>query len=357
MSETKTTIQQLEKRGNPLIEGNRASIYWRGSVSPDLRCDLTNWEDGEAVQLIKVKKNLWFHEFELPADAYIEYAFFRDGKRVPDPLNPKVTPNGLGAINHFFGMPDYKPTEWIQHNPNIPHGKVFSARLPTENYLDGSWRKAYFYQPPVDKPVPLIVVYDGREYHFRARLTEMLDNLIAANRIEPVALAMVENSENNRSLEYSCSESCLLFVGHILLPFASQRLNLLNLQDHPGTYGIVGASLGGLMAFYTALRFPNIFGNALLQSGAFSIHNYDYVVWDLVKNLRKNQLNIWMDCGKYEMLREVNRNMSAVLEKRGCKFIYHEYSGGHNFPSWRDDLPHGLEHLFGIKPGQSVTAG
>ena len=39
--------------------------------------------------------------------------------------------------------------------------------------------------------------------------------------------------------------------------------------------------------------------------------------------------------------------MHQLLAGRGYDVTYHEYNGGHNYPSWRDDLLHGLEVLFG----------
>ena len=45
---------------------------------------------------------------------------------------------------------------------------------------------------------------------------------------------------------------------------ASQHLRLINIHDHPGEYGVLGASAGGLMSFYTGLRMSEIFGKVLL---------------------------------------------------------------------------------------------
>jgi enterochelin esterase-like enzyme len=347
MNETKAIIDKLEENGNPIIEGNRAMIYWHGGDPPVLASDFSFWESGEPIVLSKVGKNLWVHELELPSDAYIEYAFFKDKTRVLDPLNRRVIPNGLGNYNNYFGMPDYKPTEWINHTQGIPHGKVFSAALPTYYMIAGKYRKVYFYQPPVNEPVPLIVVYDGAEYNFRARLSDMLDNLIAANRVQPAALAMVCNSPKIRPIEYCCTDLTVQFILQILIPTANQKLNLLDPSKHPGSFGILGSSMGGLMSFYTALRAPQIFGKALAQSSAFTFNNFDFVVWDLLKGTKAKKVNFWIDCGKYEMLLASNRNMTAAMQKRGWKFVYREHSGGHNYPSWRDNLPDGLEYLFG----------
>ncbi len=47
-----------------------------------------------------------------------------------------------------------------------------------------------------------------------------------------------------------------------------------------------------------------------------------------------------------KLLLEGNRRMLPVLKEAGHRVRYREYSGGHNYPAWRDDLWHGLEWLF-----------
>jgi enterochelin esterase-like enzyme len=41
--------------------------------------------------------------------------------------------------------------------------------------------------------------------------------------------------------------------------------------------------------------------------------------------------------------------MAGLLAEKGFDFRYNEYSGGHNYPSWRNDAGKGLEFLFGVK--------
>jgi enterochelin esterase family protein len=53
-----------------------------------------------------------------------------------------------------------------------------------------------------------------------------------------------------------------------------------------------------------------------------------------------------MDCGCFEPLTESNRRMLPVLKEAGHRVQYREYSGGHNYPAWRDDVWRGLQWLF-----------
>jgi enterochelin esterase family protein len=107
------------------------------------------------------------------------------------------------------------------------------------------------------------------------------------------------------------------------------------------------------MALYSGLRATHIFGHVLSQSGAFAIPDYefpmthfDFGVFDLARSPRKRRLSVWMDCGCFERLLDGNRRMLPVLQEAGHRVHYREYSGGHNYPAWRDDVWRGLEWLY-----------
>jgi enterochelin esterase family protein len=112
--------------------------------------------------------------------------------------------------------------------------------------------------------------------------------------------------------------------------------------------------MGGLMALYTGLRLPHIFGYVLGQSGAFTLGEYDTIVYDLLTIPGKKLPRLWLDVGLYDFrdLLATNRRMHSLLSQRGIPLGYREYPAGHNFPAWRDDLWRGLEWLFGSRdPG------
>lgn len=67
---------------------------------------------------------------------------------------------------------------------------------------------------------------------------------------------------------------------------------------------------------------------------------------ELVRYLPPQPIIVWMDVGKFENLLPENQLMYDLLVKRGYQVQYREYPGGHNYTSWRNDLPIGLESLF-----------
>jgi enterochelin esterase-like enzyme len=101
------------------------------------------------------------------------------------------------------------------------------------------------------------------------------------------------------------------------------------------------------MALFAGLRAPHIFGRVLSQSGAFAIPDGDsFVVFELARAARSRRLSVWMDCGSFERLTEGNERMLPILKEAGHRALYREYSGGHNYPVWRDNVWRGLEWLY-----------
>ena len=266
---------------SPLIDGDRVTFVWNGSDPVHLLGDFNNWAmDAPPLPLEPAGPDRWARTLHLPRDAYIEYAYLRDGVRFPDPLNPHTVSDGLGHMNSTFWMPDAQDTS-LARQRGVPRGTVTRHTVPGQGYVVGANRTVHLYQPPVPDPCPLLVVFDGRGYLRQARLTTIVDNLIAQGRIRPLALALVSPGGQGRTVEYACSDTTVAFIVRCVLPLAQARLHLLDVAHTPGAYGMMGASMGGLMALYTALRAPEIFGNVLCKSGAFGADHLYYRSGDL----------------------------------------------------------------------------
>lgn len=342
--------KRLKHEQTPLIDGDVATFVWRGEKAPDLVSDFTGWEEGKAVKLTEKKRGLWTYQLHLPPDAYIEYNFVQGLENQEDPYNPRQSPNGSGGYNHYFHMPDYLPTTLAEKRNKIPHGIVTRFVIPTEFMAFGSRRTVHLYHPPVERPVPLVVIWDGQDYLHRVHLNLMVDNLIADQQIQPLALAFVHNGgAAARSIEYACNDSTLIFLINKVFPLAREHLNLIDIKTAPGAYGVAGASMGGLMALYTGARLPHVFGKVLSQSGAFCLGSMDTVVFDLLKKYHRRPLKIWMDVGLYDLpsLLACNRRIQNTLVTAGYPLVYREYHAGHNYPAWRDEIWHGLVSLYG----------
>jgi enterochelin esterase-like enzyme len=355
---THPLLARAEAGGTPVIDGDTATLVWQGAEPPLLLSDHDGWDPEHPGEWTEIAPGLWSHTMTLAPDAYIEYVFQTgpaEEDRTPDPFNSRTSPNGIGQTNHFFYMPAGAATPLAQRVRGVQAGTVTRHVVEHKALVVGGKRPVWLYQPSTSDPVPLVVVWDGGDYYRRGRLTQIVDNLIGQRRIRPIALALVENGGQARVVEYACSDASIGFVMQCVLPLAAERLRLIDAHASPGSrgaYGILGASMGGLMALYMGMRLPHVFGHVLSQSGAFWQGPLPWVVTDLVRDGTVRPLRIWMDAGRYEWLLPGNRDMHALLTARGYDVTYREFSGGHNYPAWRDDIWRGLEHLY---PGEALS--
>jgi enterochelin esterase family protein len=331
---------------NPIISGTTVTFLWQGDVAPHFISDLHGWEDNP-MPLTEHSPGRWGITFDLAENAYLEYAFYdpQTKERFPDPLNKKSVYNGVGNYNHYFYMSVFNPTPFTR-TPGGLRGTVTRHKINSEFVSSTKERPLILYQPPTEAPVPLLVVYDGPDYFTRGKLVEIVDNLIAEGRIRPLALAMVQNGGPARTVEYGGSDATLAFLMGGVIPFAAERIPLLDFNQSPGCYGIMGASMGGIMAVYTALRLPQVFGHALSQAGAFHLWQTETVAVQLARHIPVQPVKLWLDCGQMDFLLDSNRAMADVLREKGYDFVYRENGGAHNYTTWRNACIEGLEWLF-----------
>ena len=120
---------------------------------------------------------------------------------------------------------------------------------------------------------------------------------------------------------------------------------------------MAGFSYGGITAAYAGLKFSNLFGKVLSQSGAFywNPENYGKTDWlvDRYEETEKLPLDFYMSLGIFEFSYKDhykgNLNMKKVIKDKGYNILYEEFSGGHNTYDLQFTLPNGLIYLFGEK--------
>jgi enterochelin esterase family protein len=343
-------LERARNEGTPLIDGSQVTFVWQGPKAPRLIADFNGWEWGERITLSATEQaDVWTYSITLPNDAYLEYAFLIDGERALDPHNARRIWNGISADNNVMAMPGFEPNRWKRRRPKTPRGTLTRQAVDTVGMLAGKQRTITLYQPPTDAPSPLLVVYDGRDYLRRAFIVPIIENLIAAGEIAPIALALVDNGKQARMLEYMCADATLFFITNRVLPLAQQHLNVIDIEAQPGAYGILGASMGGLMALHTGLSLPRIFGKIISQSGAFefTFAGHDLPIFAHVRALAGLPLRIWQDVGTLEWLLGSNRTMHAALTESGWDHRYVEFHAGHNYTAWSTSLPDALMWAFG----------
>lgn len=143
-----------------------------------------------------------------------------------------------------------------------------------------------------------------------------------------------------------------------IIPWVRQNYNI---TEKPEEAIICGLSLGGLTAAYLGLKYPDVFGNVLSQSGYFCYDPEDYSgidgdCWIGTKFKEKNKLSLkfYLDMGvletKYKII-DPNINLKDALMDKGYNVDLQWFNGGHDYLSWGETLANGLISLIGMKLG------
>jgi len=341
----------------PLVEPGQVTFVYRGQAD---EVHLRRWISGFNTSLPMEKlegTDLWAITMELPGGSRFEYKFevVRAGERslVLDPFNEVQAqdPFGANSVCQGFG---YKRPDWTLHDPEARSGTLtglridsrgFEGRRDVHVYLPARFRKSRRY--------PLLVVHDGPDYLRYADLKTVLDNLI--HRLEIPAMIVALTQSPDRLIEYTGDPRHARFIGEELLPALADRFPLV---DDSSARGLMGASLGGVAALHTASKYPDLFGQLLLQSGSFAFsdlgHHQKGPVFDpvvrFINEYRKKPFalaeKIYLSCGIYESLIYENRSLVPLLQAQGMQINFEEARDAHNWENWRDRLRNGLTWLF-----------
>jgi enterochelin esterase family protein len=298
--------------------------------------------------------DLWFKTERIPKDARFGYLVNENdtGYR-RDPLNPRFWSGR--SVAELPGAPE---EPWIHERPQVPKGtvtkEVFKSTVLAED------RTITVFQPAngvSGETFNLLVVFDGESYGRDGGVPTptILDNLTHELRIPPTVAVLV-NSQMTRNRDLLCSEPFAWFVARELVPWVREKYHV---TADPTRTAVAGSSYGGLAAAWVAFRHPDVFGNVVSQSGSFNYvpkravaHDSDYYTetgWLIRQFVRAPtlQLRFYLQVGRFEGLSEPNRHLRDVLEAKGYQVTFAEYSGNHDYLSWRNSLGEGLMVVFG----------
>ncbi len=162
--------------------------------------------------------------------------------------------------------------------------------------------------------------------------------MIAAGKVEPFIIVFVDPIDRNK--EYWMSDSFADWMARTLVPLVDRRYRTRATRDGRA---LGGASLGGVISVWTALRHPAIFSRVAGHSTAFQIDEERLLAslsrLDAARR-RRHPLRFYLDAGRYEpAIFDTTRRANIILRARGYPVTYREAPVGHNYTAWRDRLP------------------
>lgn len=211
-----------------------------------------------------------------------------------------------------------------------------------------------------DKQYPVLYMHDGQNIMDPKtayvgkdwRVDETVLKLIRQKKIKEIIVVGIYNTPD-RLDEYSWSEkgqNYLRFLIEELKPFIDQ--NYRTLRDAENT-AIIGSSMGGLISFYAAWHYPEVFGMAGCMSSSFYYNNDRSIRQVIEYNGHKKPVKFYIDHGEDGSLR--GQKMFVELSKKGYVIgqdvdYYYAPGAEHNEKEWAARLERPL--LFFFKNGR-----
>ncbi len=322
---------------------------------------------GPGDELRQTADGVWTIMAELPPDFYT-YTFTVDGVRTVDPSNTWIKPGAMRIQNMLF-----VPGEAIYFaaTQSVPHGEI-RIRWYESSAL-GEPRRMHVYTPPdydqsqASHPV-LYLLHGGGDddaaWSTIGRAGFILDNLIAAGKVEPMIVVMPngkvdkpgftlflsdEDKQNPEAMQEridTISELHDRFVDDLLtsiMPIVECAYRVRNDRE---SRAIAGLSMGGAETLRVAPSHLDLFAyigvfSMGLQTGHDAGVNTDFVqrnseffadaakTNDLVKLL-------YVACGDNDaVVTDGPRLLHETLERYRIEHIFNESSGGHTWINWR----------------------
>ncbi len=196
------------------------------------------------------------------------------------------------------------------------------------------------------------------------RVGETAARLIAEQKIRPLIIVGIDNTKNRvcEYIPYKSNDPRVLkpkgkhypeFLQREAMPLIEERYPVLK---GPENTGLGGSSLGGLIAFYTQMAAPGVFGRLLIESPSLFVANRK--ILDESRRFRNWPSRVYLAMGTREagnpqkdakVVDDV-RELEVVLRKAGLDEqrlkVRIEEAASHNEAAWAARFPEALEFLY-----------
>lgn len=320
--------------------------------------------------LTKNEIGVWEYTSPTPlAPELYMYSFDVDGTRVLDPSNVYMIRDVATVTNIFLIDGEGSRAHNYMVN-DVPHGSV--SRVWYDSPGLGKNRRMTIYTPPgyEDSGESYPVLYllhgaggDEEAWIALGRAAQILDNLIAEGKAEPMIVVMTNGNAVQSAAPGESAE------GLTVPKFDVSRMNrgefeisfpdIVNYVDNhyrtkadKAHRAIAGLSMGGYHSLHISKQFPDMFDYVGLFSAAiFPPEGSNSPIYDNFDEKLKIQFEkkpklYWIAIGDQDFLYDANVAYRKILDDNGYPYVYYETPEGHIWKNWRIYLSEFAPQLF-----------
>ena len=298
------------------------------------------------------------------------YSLYVDGVRMNDPNNVYMLRDIASYQSYFLVDGSLSENYFVR---NVKHGTVSKVWYPAPK-LGMEERRATVYTPAGyadndGKRYPVLYLLHGAGGDENAwtelgRAAQILDNLIAQGKAEPMIVVMPNGNGGQKAApgEYENAMYKPSFMnpktmeGFVevafpdLVKWVDSHYRTLADKQHRA---IAGLSMGGFHSLYISANNPQMFGYVGLFSAAVNrmgrgenAHIYEQLDEKLARQFSPAPQLYYIAIGKTDFLYKDNVDFRHRLDQKGYKYEYLETDGGHIWRNWRIYLNQFVPKLF-----------
>lgn len=322
-----------------------------------------------AAALTKDEKGIWTYTTPAAlAPELYSYTFLVDGLKINDPSNVYMIRDVQSVTNVFLIGGDQRVD--LYKISDVPHGTV--SKVWYNSPTLGMDRRLTVYTPAGYEEgkdsYPVFYLLHGmggdeNAWSELGRAAQILDNLIAQGKAEPMIVVM---TNGNAALQAAPGESSLGFTAPTMnLPktmegsFETAFPDVVKFIDKnyrtkadKKHRAIAGLSMGGFHSLHISKQYPDMFDYVGLFSAAImpdqkvSSPIYENFDAKLKTQFDKKPALYYIAIGDKDFLYPANTQFRQMLDQKGYKYTYLETPDGHIWKNWRIYLTDFAPRLF-----------
>lgn len=320
--------------------------------------------------LTEGQNGVW--EYTTPAPVAPElynYTFRVDGQTMLDMSNVYVN-RDVATLTSMLLVDGNELTHHFKVN-DVPHGTVSKIWYHSDH--EGMDRRLTVYTPAgyetSKKKYPVFYLLHGmggdeEAWYTQGRASQILDNLIAEGKAEPMIVVMTNGNISQhaapgegpegmvpvsmnmpKTMEgtfETCFPEVVRFVDKTYRTKAQKKFR-----------AIAGLSMGGFHSCHISKQYPEMFDYIGLFSAAISKESEGSEIYKNFDEKLKTQFNAknrpalyYIAIGKTDFLYQDNMALRAKMDSFGFPYVYKETEGGHIWRNWRIYLNDFVPRLF-----------
>ena len=302
----------------------------------------------------------------LEPDLYM-YHYIIDGIKVLDAENAHVLRDVKNVMSTFVLDPKGDCPMAVH---DVPHGEVRAVWYDSPTL--SMKRRMMIYLPPgyeeSHQKYPVFYLLHGSGgdetmWLEQGRTAQVLDNLIADGKAEPMIVVMPNGNVDEQAASGMTPDNNVqpTFAHKQWMDgtFEQSFIDIMNWVDtnyrtraSKRYRAIAGLSMGGYHSLYISANQPNDFAYVGLFSAAIGRMDqgkskiYDDLESKLIAQFKQRPRLYWMGIGKDDFLYKDNVEFRKLLDKNHLRYTYHESGAGHEWANWRDYLEIFTQLLF-----------